>query len=153
MSQRLRSALLRANLDAAGLAADSMRRLADKAAAGARIRLAFADPDCGHVAERDALEQIGGTLPGRIRNALNFCEPLHDVAGIEIGLHTVHLYNAMYRFDQQMIVTPYLYRARGYQHPSLHLRELSPYGIFASFADQFEQIWQTTVSYPDRQPR
>jgi hypothetical protein len=132
---------------------DSMPRLADKAAAGARIRLAFAEPDCPHVAERDALEQIGGTLPGRIRNALNFCEPLRDVAGVEIGLHAVHLYNAVYRFDSQMIVTSYLYRARGYQHPTLHLRELSPYGTFASFADQFEQIWQTTVSYPDRQPR
>jgi len=134
------------------LVPDSMQRLADKAAAGARIRLAFADPDCPHVAERDAPEQIGGTLPGRIRIALNFCEPLHDVAGAEIGLHAVHLYNAVYRFDSQMIVSPYLYRARGYQHPTLYLRELSPYGIFASFADQFEQIWQTTVSYPDRQP-
>jgi hypothetical protein len=121
--------------------------------AGGHIRLAFADPDCPHVAERDALEQIGGTLPGRIRNALNFCEPLHEVTGVEIGLHTVHLYNAVFRFDSQMIVTPYLYRARGYQHPALHLRELSPYGIFASFADQFEQIWQTTISYPGGQPR
>jgi hypothetical protein len=130
-----------------------MQRLTDKAAAGARIRLAFADPDCPHVAERDALEQIGGTLPGRIRNALNVCEPLQDVAGVEIGLHTVHLYNAVFRFDSQMIVTPYLYRARGYQHPALHLCEVSPYGIFASFADQFEQIWQTTVSYPGGQPR
>jgi len=135
------------------LVPDSMQRLADKAADGAQIRLAFADPDCPHVAERDALEQIGGTLPGRIRNALNFCEPLHGVTGIEIGLHTVHLYNAVYRFDNQMIVTPYLYRARGYQHPALHLRELSAYGIFASFADQFQQIWQTTIGYPGGQPR
>lgn len=128
---------------------DTMQRLADKAAAGARIRLAFADPDCLHVAERDTLEQIGGTLPGRIRNALNFCEPLHQVPGVEIGLHTVHLYNSVFRFDNQMIVTPHLYRARGYQHPALHLRELSPYGIFGSYADQFEQIWQTTTSHPD----
>jgi hypothetical protein len=28
------------------------------------------------------------------------------------------------------------------------LRELSSYGIFASFADQFEQVWQTTTAYP-----
>ena len=54
---------------------DTMARFADKAAAGAKIRLAFADPECSHVAERDHLEQIGGTLAGRIRNALNFCEP------------------------------------------------------------------------------
>jgi hypothetical protein len=57
----------------------------------------------------------------------------------------VHLYNSVFRFDQQMIVTPYLFRARGYQHPALRLRELSPYGIFASYADQFEQIWQTAI--------
>ena len=131
---------------------DTIARLADKAAAGTRIRLAFADPDCPHVAERDTLEQIGGTLPGRIRNALNFCEPLHQVPGAEIGLHTVHLYNSVFRFDNQMIVTPHLYRARGYQHPALHLRELSPHGIFASYADQFEQIWQTTT-YSHGAPR
>ena len=130
-----------------------MARLVDKAAAGARLRLAFADPDCPHVAERDALEQIGGTLPGRIRNALNFCDPLRDVPGVEIGLHTVHLYNSVFRFDTQMIATPYLYRARGYQHPALHLREQSAYCIFASFADQFEQVWQTCTPYPTREQR
>jgi transcriptional regulator with XRE-family HTH domain len=132
---------------------DTMTRLADKANAGTRIRLAFADPDCPHVAERDTLEQIGGTLPGRIRNAINFCQPLHDVPGVEIGLHTVHLYNSVFRFDTQMIVIPHLYRARGYQHPALHLRELSPHGIFAAYADQFEQVWQTTTPYPPREPR
>ncbi|MEU4563414.1 XRE family transcriptional regulator [Actinoplanes sp. NPDC023936] len=131
---------------------DVMRMLADKAEAGARIRLAFADPDCAQVAERDVLEQIGGTLPGRIRIALNFCEPLQQVDGVQIGLHAVHLYNAVYRFDNQMIVTPYLYRVRGYQHPALHLRELSPHGIFASFADQFEQVWETTLAHPSGQP-
>jgi len=130
---------------------DAAARLADKAIAGARIRLAFADPDCPHVAERDTLEQMGGTLPGRIRNALNFLEPLHHVPGVQVGLHTVHLYNSVFRFDTQMIVTPYLYRARGYQHPALHLRELSPHGIFASYTDQFEQIWQTTTPYPTKE--
>ncbi|MFI5494638.1 XRE family transcriptional regulator [Actinoplanes sp. NPDC051859] len=126
---------------------DAMTRLGDKVDAGARIRFAFADPDCPHVAERDELEQIGGTLPGRIRNALNFCEPLLGRPGLEIGLHSVHLYNSVFRFDNQMIVTPHLYRARGYQHPALHLRELSAHGIFASFADQFEQVWQAAKPY------
>jgi hypothetical protein len=132
---------------------DTMARIADKCANGARVRLAFADPDCPHVAERDNLEQIGGTLPGRIRNALNFLEPLREVPRVEIGLHTVHLYNSVFRFDHQMIVTPHLYRARGYQHPALHLRELSAHGIFASFADQFEQVWQTTTPYPKQEDR
>lgn len=90
---------------------------------------------------------MGGTLPGRIRNALNFLDPLLDAGGCQIGLHTVHLYNSVFRFDDQMIVTPHLFRARGYQHPALHLRQLSPHGIFASYADQFEQIWQTITPY------
>lgn len=130
---------------------DTMERIADKCANGARVRMAFADPDCPHVAERDDLEQIGGTLPGRIRNALNFCEPLYEVPGVTVGLHTVHLYNSVFRFDHQMIVTPHLYRARGYQHPALHLRELSPHGVFAAYADQFEQVWQTCTPYPLRE--
>jgi hypothetical protein len=36
----------------------------------------------------------------------------------------VPLYNAIYRFDDEMLVTPYLYRLHGYQHPLLHLRQL-----------------------------
>lgn len=130
---------------------DAMARIADKCAAGAKVRMAFADPDCAHVMERDSLEQMGGTLPGRIRNALNFLDPLRSVSGCQIGLHTVHLYNSVFRFDHQMIVTPYLFRARGYQHTALHLRQLSQHGIFSSFADQFEQIWQTVTPYPAKE--
>jgi len=126
---------------------DAVNRIAAKCESGTRVRLAFADPDCAHVMERDTLEQMGGTLPGRIRNALNFLDPLVGTAGCEIGFHSVHLYNSVFRFDHQMIVTPHLFRARGYQHPALHLRELSPHGIFGSFADQFEQIWQTVKPY------
>lgn len=132
---------------------DTVARIAARCAGGARVRLAFADPDCAHVRERDSLEQIGGTLPGRIRNALNFLDPLAGQAGCEIGLHTVHLYNSVFRFDNQMIVTPHLFRARGYQHPALHLRELSPHGMFGSFADQFEQIWQTVIPYQGQESR
>jgi hypothetical protein len=62
--------------------------------------------------------------------------------GVEIRYHDVHLYNAIYRFDDQMIVTPYLYRAHGFQHPALHVRRLGPYGLFASFLDQFDLIWE-----------
>ncbi|MFD6400566.1 XRE family transcriptional regulator [Nocardia sp. NPDC060249] len=123
--------------------------LASKCRNGTRIRMAFADPECPHVAERDALEQMSGTLPGRIRNALNMLGELTDTPGCDIGLHTTHLYNSVFRFDDQMIVTPYLIRARGYQHPALHLRKLSPHGIFTSFAEQFEQIWGSATHSPE----
>lgn len=42
-----------------------------------------------------------------------------------------------------MIVTPHLFRVHGYQHPALHLRRLSAFGLFESFAEQFQQVWDT----------
>ncbi|WP_433728588.1 hypothetical protein ACQP0C_39375 [Nocardia sp. CA-129566] len=126
---------------------DAADLIADKCRNGASVRLAFADPESAHVAERDALEQMQGTLPGRIRNALSMIGPLAETPGCRIGLHTTHLYNSVFRFDDLMLVTPYLVRARGYQHPALYLRKLSPYGLFASFEDQFEQIWGTVTPY------
>jgi hypothetical protein len=59
---------------------------------------------------------------------------------------SVPLYNAVYRFDDQMLVTPYLYRLHGYQHPLLHLKRLGPAGIFESYAQQFEAIWAESHS-------
>ncbi|WP_194816119.1 helix-turn-helix transcriptional regulator [Nocardia sp. XZ_19_385] len=126
---------------------DAAKIIAQKCQSGARVRLAFAEPDCAHVAERDTLEQMNGTLRGRIRNALSMLGQLDSTPGCRIGLHTVHLYNSVFRFDDQMIVTPYLIRARGYQHTALHLRRLSPHGIFSSFADQVEQIWGSVTPY------
>jgi hypothetical protein len=109
---------------------------------GCRVRIALADPDGEHVSERDALEHLNGTLPARIHMTLSHLKPLESLPGVEIRYHDVHLYNAMYRFDDQMIVTPYLYRAHGFQHPALHVRRLGPYGLFANFLDQFDLIWE-----------
>lgn len=77
-------------------------------------------PDGAHVGERDDLEMLGGTLPARIRTTLHHLEPMLALPEVELRLHNVHLYNAIYRFDDEMIVTPYLYGAHGYQHPALH---------------------------------
>ncbi|HEX6969580.1 MAG TPA: hypothetical protein VF174_12335 [Micromonosporaceae bacterium] len=68
---------------------------------------------------------------------------LADINGVHIGLHAIDLYNSVFRSDDQMVVSPHLFRLRGYQHPAFHLRKLSPYGIFESFAQQFERVWAT----------
>jgi transcriptional regulator with XRE-family HTH domain len=113
----------------------------DKCAGGLHVRIALADPDGAEVEARDALEGLGGTLPGRIRSSLTHLEPLFSNVGVEIRYHRVPLYNALYRFDDQMLITPYLYKLHGYQHPLLHLKRLGPAGIFESYAQQFEAIW------------
>lgn len=89
----------------------------------------------------DKLEGLGGTLPGRIQSTVRHLEPTLSNMAVELRYHSVPLYNALYRFDDQMLVTPYLYRLRGYQHPLLHLKRLAPAGIFESYAQQFEAIW------------
>jgi hypothetical protein len=99
---------------------------------------------------RDKLEGLGGTLPGRILSTVRHFEPLLSTAGVEIRYHSAPLYNAVYRFDDQMLVTPYLYKLHGYQHPLLHLKRLGPAGIFESYAQQFEAIWTESRPVPDK---
>jgi len=113
----------------------------EKCASGLRVRIALADPDGAEVKARDALEELGGTLPGRIRSTMGHLEPLFSSVGVEIRYHDASLYNALYRFDDQMLITPYLYKLHGYQHPLLHLKRLGPAGLFESYAQQFEAIW------------
>jgi len=112
-----------------------------KCKSGLRVRILAADPMCEEVAARDRLEDLRGTLPGRIRTTLGHFEPLLSNPGIEVRLHTVPLYNAVYRFDDQMIVTPYLYKLHGFQHPLLQLRRRGSAGIFEAYARQFEAVW------------
>ena len=123
--------------------------LGDKCAGGLRVRIALADPDSAEVMARDKLEGLGGTLPGRILSTVQHFEPLLSNAGVEIRYHSAPLYNAIYRFDDQMLVTPYLYKLHGYQHPLLHLKRLGPAGIFESYAQQFEAIWTESRPIPE----
>jgi hypothetical protein len=120
--------------------------LKQKAGAACRIRIALSDPDCAEVAQRDAHEQLEGTLPGRIRTTFRHLRELWDCPNVEIRCHSLPLYNATYRFDEEMLVTPYLYGIHGFQHPLLHLRCLAGGGLFANYAQQFETIWTTTRS-------
>ena len=123
---------------------DLSSRIAKACSAGCRVRLIFADPDGPGVRERDFLEGLSGTLPARIRMAMSYFHGLSEISGVQIRFHDVHLYHAVYRFDDEMIVTPHLMGAHGPQHPALQLRRLGPDGIFASFADQLELVWSQT---------
>jgi transcriptional regulator with XRE-family HTH domain len=124
--------------------------LEEKCGAGLKVRIALADPESAEVAARDNLERLGGTLSARIRATVVHLESLFSNSGVEIRFHGVPLYNAVYRFDDQMLVTPYLYRLRGYQHPLLHLKRLGSAGIFEAYAQQFEAIW--AESRPEEVP-
>jgi Domain of unknown function (DUF5919) len=121
----------------------------NKCSNGCKVRVAIADPDCQHTQERDRLESLNGTLPARIRTTVNHLQPVLKIPSVQVRYHKVHLYSAIYRFDDEMLVTPYLAKAHGFEHPALHLRRLSLYGIFATYADHFESLWSKTKDMND----
>lgn len=117
-------------------------QLKEKAAGGSTIRIALADPDSQAVADRDQEEGLGGAIPARIRTTLHH---FTDLEGISIRLHATRMYNSLFRFDEEMLVTPHLYGQPGYASPVLHLRRIGPHGIFDNFAFHFERVWVTSV--------
>lgn len=119
--------------------------LKEKSMAACKIRIALVEPTCRNLLERDKEEQLGGTFPDRIRTTLYHFRDILNYSGIDIRHHTAPLYNSVFRFDNEMFVTPHLYGLHGSKAPLLHLRRLGPHGIFAKYAAQFDAVWATTV--------
>jgi hypothetical protein len=106
----------------------------------------IANPESRHVADRDADEGNKGlTLVARIQTTLQHFEPLLDHPGVELRFQDAPLYNSVFRFDDEMLVTPHVYATQGAAAPLLHLRRLAPNGLFSRFAAHFEAIWATTT--------
>jgi hypothetical protein len=122
-----------------------------KADAGCQIRIVIADPTSEQVRLRDEEEQEPITLVARINTSLNAYEPMLEYPNCDIRFQQAPLYNSIYRFDDQMFVTPHLYATPGHSAPLLHLRRLGPAGLFSRFASHFEGIWSDTT--PVRQDR
>jgi len=115
--------------------------LVSKCEAGCRVRAVVADPESEHVQRRDAEEHEAITLGARIRSTLEAFQPLLNCQNAELRFQDVPLYNSIFRFDDQMLVTPHLYRVPGRAAPLLHLRRLGPSGMFSRFSTHFEGIW------------
>jgi hypothetical protein len=121
------------------------RLLLTKGQTGCRVRIALADPDSRQVAERDEEEELGGTMRDRIRTTLDHFKVLLAANGIEIRFHATPLYNSLFRGDEQMLVTPHLYRLKGYKAPLLHLRRMREDSMFDNLAAHFERVWTDTT--------
>jgi transcriptional regulator with XRE-family HTH domain len=121
---------------------DFVSTLAEKAAKGVNVRIAFGDPDCDAVALRSAEEHLGaGVLAARVRYGLVAYTPLLETPGIEFRFHATTLYNSIFRFDEQMIVNNHVYGAPGAHAPAMHLRKLGAGSLFATYAASFTEVW------------
>jgi hypothetical protein len=122
--------------------------LRGKAAAGCAIRIAVADPDCENVARRDEEERLGGTLGARIRTSLHYLDPLCSCDGVELRYHDTPMYSSVFRFDDDILVTPHVYGRPGRLSPLLHLRRRQEDGIFDNYLTHLEDVWATAVPMP-----
>ena len=120
--------------------------LARKAQEGCQIRIAIVDPTSQQAADRDAEERINQGLIARIRMAIQYFSPLLGCPGVEIRLHRSPMYNSVFRFDEQMLVTPHLYATPGQQAPLLHIRRNGSDGLFDNFASHFDAVWEPATA-------
>src|SRR5438093_930944 len=108
---------------------------------GCEVRILVADPGGVQVRHRDEEEGSQGALVARIRSTLHVLHAAGPRPGIAIRHHDAPAYNSIFRFDDQMLVTPHLYGTPGASAPLLHLRNLGPDGLFATFLGHFEKVW------------
>ncbi|HEX6355747.1 hypothetical protein [Actinophytocola sp.] len=108
------------------------------------IRAAIADPKSPHVVYRDSEERQPITLVVRINFTLQHFAPLAGCENFHLRYQDVPLYNSIFRFDDQMLVTPHLFATPGSAAPLLHLGRRREDGMFSRFAGHFEDVWTTT---------
>lgn len=118
--------------------AGALRR---KAQAGCRVRFLIGDPSSPVTAAREAEEAVPLTLSTRIAVTLNELKQLRDVSNIEGRFETGHVNLSVFRFDDEMIVTPILARRVGHDSPMMHLRRRQADGMFDRFATHVEELW------------
>ncbi|MCF4122025.1 helix-turn-helix domain-containing protein [Antribacter sp. KLBMP9083] len=117
---------------------DIMRR---KAQDGARVRILLGDPDSPEAALRGKEEGVDSAVPERIRAALAYYQPLREEPTVEFRLHRTTLYNSIFVYDDDMLVTPHVFGAAGYLAPLLHLRHDPERDMFEMYRDSFERVW------------
>lgn len=115
-----------------------MRR---KARSGVRIRILLGDPDSPEAALRGEEEGVDEAVPARIRMALAYYEPLLREPNVEFRLHRTTLYNSIFVYDGDVLVTPHVFGVPGYMAPMLHLRRDPERDMFAMYLDSFERVW------------
>lgn len=117
---------------------DWIPMLRAKAEAGARVRMMFGDPDGRQLASRDAENEIGGGVGGRVAAVLSYYRPFTDL--FDIRLHDTPLYASIYRFDDEMIVNIHVYGILAAYTPTMRIRRVDG-AYFQTFLESYEKIW------------
>lgn len=120
---------------------DFVNLLKKKSQEECRIRIVMADPQSDAAKGRDQEEGLRGGLVARIRTSLTYFEPVIGMSNIEIRLQSFPMYNSIFRFDDDMLVTPHLYHEPGRLAPLFHFRLGEREGLFKTYLDSFEKVF------------
>lgn len=117
--------------------------LRERAADGCTVRIAIGDGDSENVRQRGEEEKFGHGIESRCRLALMHYRPLALASGIELRTHGTTLYNSLYRADDQVLVNAHVWGVNAYGAPVWHLRRNGDGGLFDTYADSFNAVWET----------
>jgi hypothetical protein len=121
--------------------AELIRLLGNKARSGTNVRIIVGDPDSPHVNQRGQDEGIHDAMAAKIRNAIMLYRPLLP-AGASMRLHSTVLYNSLYFGDDEMLINQHIHGIAAAYAPVLHLRRRAEDGIFSTYVDSFERVWE-----------
>ncbi|MEU4349142.1 XRE family transcriptional regulator [Streptomyces sp. NPDC023838] len=116
--------------------------LRERAAEGCSVRIALGDADSTNVQQRGQEEKFGHGIESRCRLALLHYRPLLEVPGIDLRTHATTLYNSVYRADDQVLVNAHVWGVNAYGAPVWHLRRNSSGGVFDTYAESFNAVWE-----------
>lgn len=117
--------------------------LTQRATEGCAIRIALGDADSTAVQQRGEEERYGHGIESRCRLALMHYRPLLQLPGVEIRTHATTLYNSIYRADDQMLVNGHVFGVNAYGAPVWHLRRAEDGGMFDTYVQSFDAVWDT----------
>lgn len=100
-------------------------KLSDQAQAGVRVRICLHQPDY--------IYQSCGTLEKFLA--------LRESGSVEVRVHKVNLPNAIYRGDDDLLISQYACGIPSGQMPVLHLRRVRNGEIATTYLESFENAW------------
>ncbi|HUT98385.1 MAG TPA: hypothetical protein VM054_04835 [bacterium] len=132
--------------------------LNEKIAKMVQIRILLGNPiviedEFDFIKSRNNEEGKVGSIKERIVTMLEQLEPLYVPRNNKfyVKLHNTTLYNSIYRFDDNMLITPHLYGMVGSSAPLLHIIKNNENSLFEKYTKCFEAVWNldNTVSFAD----
>ncbi len=80
-------------------------------------------------------------LSTRIAVTVGELHKLRECDNIEARYETGHVNISVFRFDNEMIVTPILARRVGHDSPMFHIRREQNDGMFDRFMEHVDELW------------